>query len=229
MADLKVITVEPYHVSDINEQEFKHHYELGSTTFKAGDDFDWRAWLTKTDDIKQMEFLMGSLSEFYMGKDDQTPEHDVLMKQLEDIEAEIGLIEKENQRNRADLTAKLKEDAQDKRVYFRFVHMEATMLELDARRKMILAQMSKPSVWTAAANKLIQAAMKALLPLVGTKDGKFFVWHAPEDLKKLKPDMLRDYPMILEQLIGKEELMRMIQTRRALMQPSPPPPGMIRG
>lgn len=226
MADLTLITVDPYHVDEMNEQEFKHHYKLGETLLKAGDPIDWRAWLTKTEDVNKIESLLGELTKFY----EPDGEHDKLMEQLEAIEVEIGEIEKENQRNRADLTAKLKENAQDVRVYFRFIHMEATMLDLDARRKLVLAQLSKPSVWTASAIKLIHAAMRALLPMVGSKDGKFFVWHAPDDVKKMKPDMLRDFPIILEQLLGKDALYQMIQTRRALMQPQTAPiPGMIRG
>lgn len=235
MADLKLITVEPYHTSEINEQEFKHHYDLNGTLFKAGEEFDWRKYVTRQDDVAYMETLLEKMSTFYGGVpgSDDKAEHDLLVEQLEEIEAEIGLVEKENQRNRAEFTAKLKDDPQDRRVYFKFCHMEATMLELDGRRKMILANLSKPSVWTAAATKLIQGSMRALLPLVATKDGKFFVWHAPDEAAKLKPDMLRDYPMILEQLLGKEELLRLIQMRRSLMQGGKQlgdhVPGMIRG
>lgn len=220
MADMKVIVVEPYTVGDIEKTEFKHHYDVNGVVFKAGDQFDWKKHLTKPDAVLAMERLLTLLSDFYYTGDDQPiSDADQLLAELEKVHVEIGEIEKENQRKKSELTMKLKEDAQDLRVYFQFVGMEAAMLELDGRRKLLMAQLSKPATWMAAATKLIQSEMRCLLPLIGSKDGKFFVWHAPQDVARLKPDMLRDYPMMLEQLLGKEEFLRLIGTRRALMQP----------
>lgn len=219
MADMKVITVEPYTVGDIEKTEFKHHYDVGGIIFKAGDQFDWKKHVTKPDNVQAMERLLTILSDFYYTSEEQPEsEADKLLKQLEAVHVEIGEIEKENQRRKPELTMKLKEDAQDLRIYFQFVGMEAAMLELDGRRKMLMAQLSKPATLMTAATKLIHSEMRCLLPLIGSKDGKFFVWHAPQDINRLKPDMLRDYPMMLEQLLGKDELLRLIGTRRALMQ-----------
>lgn len=221
MAELKIITVEPYTVGDVEETEFKHHYDFRGILFKAGDQFDWKKYLTKENSIKAMERLLTMLADFYYVGDDEEPsEADKLLKDLEQVHIEIGEIEKENQRIKSELTMKLKEDAQDLRVYFQFVGMESEMLVLDARRKLLMAQLSKPATLMAAATKLIQSEMRCLLPLIGSKDGKFFVWHAPQDHGRLKPDMLRDFPMMLEQLLGKDELLRLIGTRRALMQPA---------
>lgn len=221
MADMKVLTVEPYTVGDIEKTEFKHHYEINGILFKAGDQFDWKKHVTKANSIKAMENLLTMLADFYYVGDDEEPsEADKLLKELEQVHIEIGEIEKENQRIKSELTMKLKEDAQDLRVYFQFVGMESDMLVLDARRKLLMAQLSKPATLMAAATKLIQSEMHCLLPLIGSKDGQFFVWHAPQDPARLKPDMLRDFPMMLEQLLGKDELLRLIGTRRALMQPA---------
>lgn len=223
MADLKLIVVEPYTVGDIEKTEFKHHYEVNGILFKAGEQFDWKKHLTREGSVQQMERLLTLLADFYyVGDGQELSEADALLKELEKVHVEIGEIEKENQRKKSDLTMKLKEDAQDLRVYFQFVGMEADMLELDSRRKLLMAQLSKPATWMAAATKLIQSEMRCLLPLIGSKDGKFFVWHAPQESARLKPDMLRDYPMMLEQLLGKDELLRLIGTRRALMQPGNP-------
>jgi len=219
MADLKLIVVEPYTVGDTEKTEFKHHYEIDGILFKAGDQFDWRKYVTKESSVQRMERLLTILADFYHAGEDGKSEADRLRAELEEVHVAIGEIEKENQRKKSELTMKLREDAQDLRVYFQFVGMEADMLELDSRRKLLMAQLSKPAVLLTAATKLIQSEMRCLLPLIGSEDGKFFVWHAPQDHARLKPDMLRDYPMMLEQLLGKDEFLRLIETRRALMQP----------
>lgn len=237
---LQLEEIEPRTVDAFPSQEFKHRFylvdpsgERGDKAWCSGDFFDWKAQLApvKPDKdwyefVQSVEQLIHDAEAFRKTEIPRLQgKEEALGKKIEDLDRHLSVRKK-------DLAKKLNMNHRQVGAYFTLRDYEAQFNLLHGLAQLTQAQAQVIDLLTMCIIRRIQSRMKWLLPLFAKvfleseeedADAKIelYVWHPYTDDKGnikddyLHPDAVRDYPMILQQMMDPKKYRDLLAKKKA--------------